>query len=114
MRTKLLAAGAAIALAFSLTACGPRPQQQCVDPNGTQYVCEEDDDDDDHGWLPVFIPWIQPHNSHKSSPAKPYVTPKPAPKPVAPAAPRPPAMKAPAPVFKAPSYPSYKSPARGK
>lgn len=93
MKRKLLAAGAAIALAFSLSACGPREPQKCIDRNGTEYVCDDDDDDNDGGWFPVFIPWSQPHQTtHKH-----YNKPGPAP------APKAPAYKAPA--YKAPSAP---------
>lgn len=111
-KRKLVAAGAAIALAISLTACGPREQDDddlCVDRDGTQYVCDDDDDDDD-GWFPVFIPWSQPYQpSHNQRPVTPHKAP--APKPKAPAAPAPkaPAYKAPA-----PKAPAYRAPTRSK
>lgn len=93
MRRRIVAGLAALVLAFSLTACGDPEEQECVDRNGTRYVCEDDDSD----WSPVFIPWLQPN--HLSKPKAPsYKAPSY----------KAPAYRAPAPAYRAPSY-SYRS-----
>jgi hypothetical protein len=86
VKRRIVAGLAAVVLALSLTACGPRQEQMCVDRNGTQYVCE--DDDDDSG----FMPFIVPFGSSSHSKPKTYKAPS---------------YKAPA--YKAPAYRAPKS-----